>query len=123
MDKITLRDVRAFGRHGANPGERDEKQAFDLEVALELDLRAPSASDDLRDTVNYDALHVRLVEIVESTSFYLLERLCAELVEAIFDDPRVARAEVTIAKPDILDGTTPAITLARENPRYRSAFP
>jgi dihydroneopterin aldolase len=73
--------------------------------------------------VNYDALHVRLVQIVETTSFNLLERLCSELMEAIFDDPRVARAEVTIAKPDILDGTTPAITLTRENPRYRASFP
>ena len=123
MDRITLRGVRAFGRHGANPGERDREQPFDLDVVLEIDLRPAEQSDVLEDTLDYDALHKTLVSIVESHSYALLERLAGELLRAIFRDSRVASAELTVGKPELLDGATPAITLRRENPRYRAAFP
>lgn len=123
MDVIALHGVRAFGRHGANPGERDAEQPFELEIRVEMDLSNAAQSDDLGDTLNYADLHQRVVSIVESTSFSLLERLAAEVLNAVFRDARVARAEVSIAKPELLDGATPSVRLLRENPRYRAAFP
>lgn len=123
MDVIALRGIRVYGKHGANPGERDREQPFDLEILAELDLSAAEHSDDLGDTLNYDALHQRIAGIVQSTSYMLLERLAGEILRAIFADPRVARAEVQIAKPELLDGATPSVRLRRENPRYRRPFP
>ena len=32
MDVIELRGVRAYGKHGANPGERDRDQPFDADT-------------------------------------------------------------------------------------------
>jgi dihydroneopterin aldolase len=118
MDRIVLRGVRAYGRHGASPGERDNPQAFDLDVTLEMDLGAAQASDDLSDTLDYAELHARLVGIVASTSHALLERLGGDLLAAIFADERVVRAEISIAKPGILAGATPSVTLRRANPDY-----
>lgn len=83
MDRIALRGVRAYGRHGANPGERENPQAFDLDVTAEIDLRAAQASDELADTLDYAELYGRLVEVVASTSHALLERLGGDLLEAI----------------------------------------
>jgi len=123
MDAITLRGMRVLGRHGAYEGERDAEQPFDIELRLELDLRAAERSDALGDTLDYDALHKRIAGIVRQTSFALLERLAAEILAAVFADPRIARAELSIGKPGILDGATAAVTLARENPRYRQTFP
>ena len=123
MDVITLSGIRANGRHGANPGERDAEQPFDLEICIEMDLSAAAQSDDLGDTLNYADVHQRAVAIVQSTSFVLLERLAAEIISDIFRDARVARAQVRIGKPELLDGATPAVTLRRDNPRHRAAFP
>jgi len=123
VDVIALRGVRAYGRHGANPGEREREQPFDVDVVVEIDLRQAEVSDDLGDTLNYAQLHGRITDIVQSTSFTLLERLAAEIVRAIFADARVARAEVEIAKPSLLDGATPSVRLRRENPRCRATFP
>jgi dihydroneopterin aldolase len=118
LDVIALSGIRAFGRHGANPGEREREQPFDIEIRAEMDLSAPTHSDDLEDTLNYADLHDRVIAVVQSTSFLLLERLAAEILAEIFRDVRVARAQVQIAKPRLLHGATPSIVLSRENPRY-----
>lgn len=118
MDVISLTGIRAYGRHGANPGERDREQPFDVEIRAEIDLNAASHSDDLGDTLDYAGLHAKVVTIVQSTSFLLLERLAREVLEAVFRDARVARARIRIAKPELLGGATPAVTLERGNPRY-----
>ncbi len=118
MDRITLRGMRVFGRHGADPGERERPQPFDVELAIEYDAGPAARSDDLQAAVDYAALHARVTGIVATTSFALLERLAAEILEATFADARIARAEVSIAKPGILDGATATVTLARSNPRH-----
>lgn len=123
MDVIAVNGIRAYGRHGANPGERDVEQPFDVDVQMELDLTAASQSDDLGDTLNYAQVHERVVAVVQSTSFMLLERLAASIAQEIFRDARVARAEVRIGKPQLLGGATPSVLLRRDNPRYRRPFP
>jgi dihydroneopterin aldolase len=118
MDVITLRGVRAYGKHGADPGERDRAQPLILDIRIEADLRAAAQADDLAMTIDYARLHARAVSIVESTSFALLERLAEAIVADIFSDARVARASVTIGKPLLLDGATPSVTIERENPSF-----
>ncbi|HEY8312805.1 MAG TPA: dihydroneopterin aldolase [Candidatus Baltobacteraceae bacterium] len=118
MDRISLRGMRVYGRHGANPGEREGDQPFDIDLVLDIDLRPAERSDELADTLNYDALHQTLAGVVRATSYALLERLAGELLDEVFRDPRVAAAELTIGKPGLLDGATPAITLRRQNPRH-----
>lgn len=113
MDQIAIGGIRAFGRHGAHPGEKDRPQAFDVDLVLDVDLAAAARSDALADTVDYAALHARIVAIVETTSFDLLERLAAELVRAAFEDARVRAAAVTIGKPRLLNGATASVTLRR----------
>jgi 7,8-dihydroneopterin aldolase/epimerase/oxygenase len=118
VDRIALRAVRAYGRHGYNTGERNHPQPLDVDVTLEIDLRAAQASDEIAQTVDYAALRERLIEVVARTSYALLERLAGDLLDELFVDQRVARAEVTLSKPGILDGATPSVTLDRANPRH-----
>lgn len=114
MDAITLRGIRVYGRHGANPGERAARQPIDVDVTAELDLEAAQRSDDLAQTLDYAALHERVVRVVATTSYALLEALGGELLDAVFADERVIRATVTLSKPQILAGATPSVTLTRD---------
>ncbi len=66
MDRIRLDGIRAYGKHGADAAEREHAQPFDVAISAELDLRDASASDDLRRTMDYAALHARIVRIVAS---------------------------------------------------------
>jgi len=120
MDVMRLDGIRAFGRHGADPGERDAAQPFEINVVLEVDLRPAEQSDNLKEAVDYAVMRNTIAGIVESTSFRLIERLAAEIARAVLDDARVAHAEVTIAKPGVLQGATPSVTLRRANPKFRA---
>jgi dihydroneopterin aldolase len=115
-DRIALRGIRAYGKHGAGAGERDHPQLLEIDVELELDLTAARASDALYDTLDYAALNATIVALVRDRSFALLERLGDEILRAVMRDARVRAADVTIAKPGLLDGATPRVTVrdARE---------
>jgi 7,8-dihydroneopterin aldolase/epimerase/oxygenase len=119
MDRIRLRGVRAYGRHGADPEERTRRQLFEIDLVAEIDLRAAGTSDELSQTLDYATLARQLVRVVSTSSYALLERLAEDLLEVVFAHARVVRAEVTLSKPGILDGATPSVTLARANPRWR----
>jgi dihydroneopterin aldolase len=114
LDTIELSGIRAFGHHGADPGEKVVAQPFDIDVALELDLSAARRSDALADTLDYSRLHATIVRVVRERSYDLIERLGADLLDAILADPRVQRARVRIAKPGLLGGATPAVILHAE---------
>jgi dihydroneopterin aldolase len=114
VDRIRIRDIIVQGRHGASPGEREHEQPFHIDVVIHAELTRASVSDELADTIDYAGLHARIVEIVQTHSYALLERLASEILSEIFADPRVARADITIGKPHLLRGATPSVTLVRE---------
>jgi len=120
VDVIRIDGIRAFGRHGADPGERDAAQPFDVTVVIETDLNPAAASDELKDTIDYSVLRHAVARIIESTSFRLIERLAAEIARAVLEDRRIAYAKVTIAQPAVLQGATPSVTLRRPNPKFHA---
>jgi dihydroneopterin aldolase len=110
-DRISLRGIRAYGRHGAIAGERENAQALDVDVDVEMDLSRARASDELADTLDYAGLNDTIVTIVRDRSFNLLERLGEEIARAVLADRRVSAVHVTIAKPNLFSGATPSVTV------------
>ena len=114
---IELRGVRAYGRHGADPPERDRPQPLDLDLRLEVDLAAARVSDELADTIDYAGLHARILRIVATESYRLLERLGERVLAELMADARIRSAALTLAKPGLLAGATPAVTVRSERGR------
>jgi dihydroneopterin aldolase len=98
-DRIALRGLTAFGRHGVLPHERELGQTFIVDAELELDLAPAGASDALADTVDYGALSAALAAVVRDERYDLIERLAARLCDVCLTDPRVGAATVTVHKP------------------------
>jgi dihydroneopterin aldolase len=98
-DRIVLRGLRVRGHHGVFDHERRDGQDFVLDLALEVDLAAAGASDDLADTVDYGALAETAAAVVAGPPRQLIEAVAAEVAARVLADARVAAVEVTLHKP------------------------
>ena len=78
--------------------EQERAQPFEVDVYLDVDLRAAGDSDDLADTVDYGSLAAQVAAIVSGESFALLERLAARIASALLVDPRVTSVTVDVRK-------------------------
>jgi dihydroneopterin aldolase len=98
-DRIALKGLRVFGRHGVFPEERANGQDFIVDVLLHVDTRAAAATDDLAETVDYGDLAKRLADVVSGEPVNLLETLAERLAAVCLASPLVRTAEVTVHKP------------------------
>jgi dihydroneopterin aldolase len=81
--------------------ERERVQPFEVDVALQADLREAAVSDHLDDTIDYAALESLVIETVAGERFHLLETLAAAIGQRVLDRwPPVAEVEVAIRKPE-----------------------
>jgi len=93
--RVLLTGIAAMGRHGANPGERDEPQDF----VVDLDVTVEVSGDDLDRTIDYRALADLARDTVAETSFVLLESLAAAVASAVGNVPQVTSATARVHKP------------------------
>jgi 7,8-dihydroneopterin aldolase/epimerase/oxygenase len=99
MDRIELRGLGVFARHGVLDIERQSGQEFRIDVVLWLDTRPAAAHDDVAKTVDYSALADRLVRLAEGPPVRLIETLAERLAAGCLSEPLVAEVEITIHKP------------------------
>jgi 7,8-dihydroneopterin aldolase/epimerase/oxygenase len=100
LDRLAVRGIEAFGRHGVFEFERRDGQVFVVDLVLSLDTVEAARTDDLQQTVDYGSLVARGKNAVESDPVDLIETLAARLAAVCLEDPRVQEAEVTVHKPD-----------------------
>jgi 7,8-dihydroneopterin aldolase/epimerase/oxygenase len=99
LDHVSLRGLRAHGRHGVYPRERRDGQDFVIDAVLGLDTRAAAAGDDLSRTVDYGALAGRLAAVVAGEPVRLIETLAERLAGVCLAEPIVQEVEITVHKP------------------------
>ena len=76
-----------------------EPQPFEVDVILRRDLSAAAASDDLADTIDYSTIFTQVGEIVEGSSYRLIEALAGAIVDALLAAHAVDDVEVRVRKP------------------------
>lgn len=99
-DRIALRGLRVFGRHGVLPAEREQGQTFVVDVDLEVSLVAAARSDDLADTVNYADVADVVVGIVGGEPRDLIEFVVSDIAHEVLNRFDVDAVTVTLHKPD-----------------------
>lgn len=86
-DRIQLRGLRVLGRHGVLDEEKRRAQPFEVDLDLELDLRAAGRSDALLDTVDYGAVAESVARLVQGDHSDLLEHLAERIARALMAAP------------------------------------
>ena len=82
--------------------ERLARQPVEIDIALDVDLAAAGASDDIADAVDYRSLAEAVVAAVESSSYLLIEALATRVADICLAENKVAAVEVTLKKPGAL---------------------
>lgn len=105
-DRIVLHNMVFQGRHGVLEREQREAQPFQVDVELLVDLQPAAAEDDLTRTIDYSQVFEVCRQVVESTSFRLLETLAEALGQELLSDFPVSEVGVRVRKPQVpIDGT------------------
>lgn len=99
VDEITLKGVRAFGRHGVYDDEKRDGQYFFVDATLYVSTKRAAETDDVVDTVHYGEVAEQIVSIVEGTSVNLIEALAARIADALLERELVHMVAVTVHKP------------------------
>ncbi len=102
MDKILIKDLQARCIIGVNADERREKQDVIVNIVLCADTRRAGESDRFEDAVDYRAVKKRIIAMVESSQFFLVEALAERIAAMCLEDSRVRQAQVTVEKPSAL---------------------
>jgi len=95
VTRLFLTGITARGRHGANPGEKDEPQDF----VVDLDAEVEVGDDRLTSTADYRSLIRTAREAVEQGSFDLLETLAHAVADAVLAQDGVVRVNAVVHKP------------------------
>ena len=115
LDKIHIRDLSLRCVIVIYDWERENKQDVSINITLYADLSAACKSDLIEDTVDYKAIKKRIVEMVESSSFMLVERLADQVAEICLEHPGVQRVKVMVDKTGALRyARSVAIEIMRE---------
>ena len=101
-DRIVLANMTFQARHGVADREKVEAQRFEIDVELGLDLQPAAVEDDLERTVDYGPVYETVRQIVESTTYNLIEALAEAICHELLSEyPRVREVTVRVRKPEV----------------------
>ena len=99
-DRIILTGLQFYGFHGVNPEERSLGQQFVVDLEAELDLRVPSETDRLENTVSYTHLYRAVKAVMEGEPRNLLEAAAGTIASRVLDQhPQIDAVRVRVQKP------------------------
>lgn len=101
-DRIEVRDLLVRCIVGINPEERVKKQDVIINLTLFGDMRRAGVSDDIEDAINYKTLTKRVIDHVEESEYFLVEKMAHKIAEIAVMEFGVERAIVSVEKPGAL---------------------
>lgn len=102
MDKILIKNLLVRGIVGINPEERVNKQDILITITMFASIRQASQSDDINDAVNYKNVAKRVIQHVENSADFLVEKLVTDIARLILTEFFVQKVVVKLEKPGAL---------------------
>jgi len=113
--------MQFYGYHGVHDSEKELGGKFEVDLELRTSLKKSIASDDLADTIDYQAVYEIVSNSLEKNKFYLLEALAGHIAKSLLTSFQVDSVLIKVRKPHapvkgVLD------TVEVEIERYRSDY-
>ena len=105
-DILRLNNIQIKAKHGYYQAEKDLGQLFEVDIVLHVDFTKALKSDELEDTVDFEAVYKDVNKIFSRHNHYLVEYVGGQIIDHIFKNyPLVEMVTVKIRKPHIpIDG-------------------
>ncbi|MBI2781983.1 MAG: dihydroneopterin aldolase [Chloroflexi bacterium] len=101
-DRIVLSGMVFQARHGVHDWEKVQAQRFEVDVELALDVQPAGLDDDLTRTIDYGAIYQVTCQVVESTTFNLIEALAEAIAHEVLNEhAQVDEVVVRVRKPEV----------------------
>ncbi len=85
LDRISIHGINVLGHHGVEEAERKVGHRLVIDVELYLDLSLAAADDDIKETVNYEAVCNLVEKVTAEEEFLLIESLAAEIAAKVLE--------------------------------------
>ena len=120
MGIIRLKNMQFYGFHGVDESEKHLGGRFEVDVEMHLSLKVACESDDLEDTVNYEAIYKTVDQCVKKDKFYLIEALANSIAKEIIKIHPIDTIMIRVRKPHapvkgVLDTIEVEIERAKED--------
>lgn len=100
MHQIILKDLKYYSHIGVFDFEKEQGQAFVVDLILDLGFIEAAKQDDLGKTVNYGEIFQLLENYFTEAKVDLLEFACNEIIEQVLNfDQRINAVDLTLKKP------------------------
>lgn len=98
MGLIQIEGMEFYSFHGHFKEERIVGNKFVVDLTIETDMKMPSASDNLKDAVNYQRIYEIVKQQMEKKS-HLLEHIAGRILDAIYSEiAGIQKATVKVSK-------------------------
>ncbi len=98
MANISIVDLEVFYRVGLPDAERAQPQRLLLTVEMEFDFSKAAMTDSIADTIDYYAVTQRLLKFGDGKSWKLIEKLAADIADAMLSEFKPQRVAVEVKK-------------------------
>jgi len=99
-DKISIKNLEVFAKHGVYPEENSLGQKFVVSADIFLDLRSAGKTDALEKTLDYGKVCHVMKNFAEKSVFKLIEAVAENLAEKLLmENPVIDKIRLEIKKP------------------------
>ena len=99
MAKIRITDLTLRAIIGTNAWERVTKQKIIINITFDYNFAKAVSHDNIRAAVDYKIMTKKIIQMVQKSKFFLLEKLAASILSIVMDNKRVMKATVRVDKP------------------------
>jgi len=113
--KISIVDLEVFYRVGVPDAERVQSQRLLLTLEMESNFSKAAKTDSIADTIDYFAVTQRLLKFGEGREWKLIEKLAADIADAILSDFKPQSVTVEVKKFIIPQARCVAVRLTKRS--------
>lgn len=121
QDTIFIQELKTYAYIGVYDWEQKTRQAILLDLFFTTDINTAAASDNLKDTLDYANIAKQIIQLVENSSFALIETLAQTIANFVLNNFKTDKVKIIVYKPNAcLQAKTVGVCIERSRSKSSS---